>query len=55
MNDEMPPSWMWHIDTELEIWFENVEEKRKKAYSTGGDEDEAPDMTSNELAKGRRG
>lgn len=52
----MPPAWMWHIDDELEIHFDRVEEKRKSAYgSSGGSEDEAPDMTVNELAKGRRG
>lgn len=53
VSEEMPPSWMWHLDEELEIWFENVEEKRKERY--GGDSsDSSPELTRNELVKGRR-
>lgn len=54
-RDEIPPSWMWHLEEELQIWFQGVDDKRKSGSSTGGSEDEAPDLAQNVLAKGRRG
>lgn len=54
-SDEIPPRWMWPFESELEIWFEEVDEKRKEKYEGGSGEshDEVP-MMSNELARGRR-
>jgi hypothetical protein len=56
-QDEMPPVWMWPFEDELEIWFEEVENKRKERFGTpgsSGDED-GGDMMANEheLAVGR--
>lgn len=57
LEDEMPPSWMWHLDTELEAWFDDVAAKRKERYGGGGGDDDrdvdGPAM-DNEFARGRR-
>jgi hypothetical protein len=56
LDGEMPPQWMWHLDHELRVWFERIDEKRKERFGgTGGDDsdDEHPDMMTNSL--GRRG
>lgn len=52
-GDEMPPAWMWHIESELDSWFESVEEKRKDGHP-GGDDDEGSAGVQNEFAKGMR-
>lgn len=50
MSDEMPPQWMWHIDSELEIWFDGVEQARKDKYSSPNDDDrESGPMMSNQF------
>lgn len=54
-SDEVPPSWMWPFEDELEIWFDQVEEKRSERYGNRGDNDTTVPMMSNEMAKGRRG
>lgn len=56
-QDELPPRWMWPFETELEIWFEDVETKREAKYggSSGGSEDSSTPMMSNELTRGMRG
>ena len=50
---DIPPEWMWGIDSELEVWFEEV----KASHSPGGAErdtrEEVP-MMSNDLAKERK-
>lgn len=49
-EDEMPPRWMWHLDWELEQWFEEVDLARKSKYGgadDGGDEESVP-MVRNE-------
>lgn len=58
MADEMPPSWMWHLDHELVVWFDAVEERRKSKFgdgsessSDGGDQP----MLDNEFAARMRG
>lgn len=38
IGKEMPPSWMWPFDDELEIWFERVDRERKEKY--GGDSED---------------
>jgi hypothetical protein len=55
-SDEIPPSWMWIFEEELEIWFQEVEEKRKEKYGGGGSDssDTTVPMMSNELAKERK-
>ena len=47
---------MWHLDHELEKWFEDVEAKRKEKWGTGRDDDrEDVPMMQNELTAGKRG
>lgn len=48
-SDEMPPSWMWPFDEELELWFEDVERLREEKYSGNGSEEPA-DMIGNEYS-----
>lgn len=46
---------MWHLDEELEVWFEEVEQQRKSKYSS--DDDDGPQggpFMQNELAIGRK-
>lgn len=52
-KDEMPPSWMWPFAHELELWFEDVDQKRKEKHGIAGGDETVP-MMNNELAKGRR-
>lgn len=41
VSDEMPPSWMWHLDHELVLWFEKLEKKREAdRRKQSGDQDE---------------
>lgn len=49
MPDEMPPSWMWPLEWELEEWFEDVERRRKEKYGTDGGTDDVR-MDKNEYA-----
>ena len=40
----MPPSWMWHLDWEIEQWFEKVKIERDKKFggsSASVDDDES--------------
>lgn len=51
-EDEIPPVWMWHIDSEIEVWFEHVDFLRKSKYGMSGDDfDDDGSMEENELAK----
>lgn len=52
LPEEMPPSWMWHLDHELEPWFEEVRRNRESRYGGGRDDagDEEAPMMANELA-----
>ena len=34
-SDEMPPRWMWHLDWELEIHFNRIDQAREDKYSGG--------------------
>lgn len=47
----MPPEWMWPFDDDLEVWFEDVDRKRKEKY--GGDSEPSESMLENEFARGR--
>lgn len=49
-KDEVPPRWMWTVDHELDLWFEEVERQREEKYG-GRSEDESAGMMSNELAE----
>lgn len=33
-SDECPPSWMWHLDWEIEDWFKQLKTKRDNKYGT---------------------
>jgi hypothetical protein len=54
-KEEMPPKWMWHLEWELEDWFEEVEAAREERYGGGGDDREETQMMGNELARERFG
>lgn len=54
MKDEMPPAWMWHLDDELELWFEEVDRKREEKYGGASEERDEVPMMRNEMARGRR-
>jgi hypothetical protein len=48
---EIPPEWMWHLDHELEDWWQEVEYLREQKYSNGGSADDEPVvMERNEYA-----
>lgn len=53
LAEEMPPVWMWAFDDELDIWFAEVDAKRKDKYG-GGDSSDSTSMMSNELARDRK-
>lgn len=55
-EDERPPRWMWHLEHELDSWFDQVDQRRKAKYG-GSSDDDGPmgEMMSNELAAGIRG
>lgn len=56
MKEEIPPEWMWPVDHELEMWFEEVERKREAKFGNGaGDDDDPSGMMHNELADEIRG
>lgn len=54
--DEVPPSWMWALEDELETWFEEVSRKRKERFGGSARDDEEIDGPSmqNEFAQDRR-
>ena len=55
-KDEMPPHWMWHLDHELELWFDKVAKKRDAKYggkSEAINEDEDGEYDSNILYERR--
>lgn len=46
-REDTPPRWMWHLDHELDAWFERVRER----YESGrpADDDSGPGMEDNAL------
>jgi hypothetical protein len=48
MTEDMPPRWMWHLDWELERWFEELE--RSKKSGSNFDEDISGPVMENELS-----
>jgi len=51
MTEEMPPVWMWPLEWELDLWFEDVQRQRELRYNPdGADDREEPEMMHNELA-----
>jgi hypothetical protein len=51
-DKDVPPQWMWHLDHELELWFDALKTSRGSSGDTS-DDGEAP-MMRNALVKGRR-
>jgi hypothetical protein len=49
----IPPEWMWHLDYELERWFDDLDLASGKTPSADDDDGEAP-MMRNALAVGAR-
>jgi len=43
-EEEMPPRWMWHLDWELEKWFEEIDALRKSKYAVDDREDTLMDQ-----------
>jgi hypothetical protein len=54
LEGEMPPDWMWPYQDELEVWFEEVDRKRKEKNNPGGEDAEGDSMMQNEFSRGRR-
>jgi|JI9StandDraft_1071089.scaffolds.fasta_scaffold50678_2 hypothetical protein len=40
-SDECPPSWMWHLDWEIETWFKKIQSERDSKY--GGNKNKTID------------
>jgi hypothetical protein len=56
-DEEMPPEWMWPLDHELVLWFDEVKRKRDEKYGRHDDDDDRDEvpMMSNALAAEKRG
>jgi hypothetical protein len=56
-KEEIPPSWMWAVEHEIEEWFAEVDRKREeqRGASSSGDELPVGGMMTNELADEIRG
>jgi hypothetical protein len=54
LEEDMPPEWMWPLNDELDEWFDAVDARRKEGSGHDDDLTDAPDMMTNELARGRR-
>lgn len=54
VSDEIPPSWMWHLDGPLEDWFADVERAREERLNPNGVSNDDSSWVKNELAEGRR-
>jgi len=55
LSEDMPPSWMWPFEEELEVWFDEVHRKQEEKYGGGGSSDETVPMMGNQLADAKRG
>lgn len=55
-EDEMPPQWMWHLEHEIEPWFDEVKRRREEKHGRPGDSDNDTrvPMMSNEYAENMR-
>lgn len=42
---EVPPKWMWHLDHELDIHFERIEEERGSGGSSSSGSSSSGDTT----------
>lgn len=49
--NEIPPSWMWHLDWELEDWFLEIDRIRNGDIGDGPDNREQVEMMGNEFAR----
>jgi hypothetical protein len=49
-SEEIPPSWMWELDWELEDWFFEVDLHRQGKFKDGEDNREQVEMMSNEFS-----
>lgn len=55
LSEEIPPQWMWHLDDELEHWFDAVKKQRDEKYGGNNNSDESGgEVMENEYAKGLR-
>jgi hypothetical protein len=53
-SEELPPEWMWPYDDDLELWFEEVDRRRREKFG-GSDADASSEgMLANEYARDRR-
>jgi hypothetical protein len=55
-SKDVPPRWMWHLNHELEAWFDRLDadQQRDSSSPSGGRDEEAP-MMQNALTAGLRG
>lgn len=54
LPNDLPPRWMWHLDHELERWFDAIKAERDRPMSSPSGEREAP-MMINTLHPRNRG
>jgi hypothetical protein len=50
-SSEIPPSWMWPLDWELEDWFFEVDLHRQGKFTDGADNREQVSMMQNDLSR----
>ena len=51
LEEETPPNWMWPLEWELEIWFEDIRQQREEKYGTKRDEPDDAPMMQNEFSE----
>ena len=52
-SKEIPPRWMWHVDHEITLWFERLDEEKDSSTNAGRHDEQAP-MMQNALTAGLR-
>lgn len=50
----MPPKWMWHLEHELEPWFNSVKSKRDRDRAGPEEAREEGEYMTNEFTAGLR-
>lgn len=53
-EEEMPPKWMWHLEHELEPWFNSVKSKRDRDRAGPEEAREEGEYMTNEFTAGLR-
>lgn len=48
LPEEMPPQWMWHLDWEIEAWFDKIKAKREQERGGPAADDPNAEYVENE-------